>query len=943
MAKVGTAEYDVEISRAKVQAEVDAASRQIERGLGDSAKRAGTEFSNAARVAVAGFAGAASARFFGDAIQAASNLAEQQSKSNVVFGEAAAQVNAFAESAAKSFGQSERAALEATGTFGNLFVSVGVGQQQAADMSVTLAKLAADLASFNNVPIEDVFTALRAGLVGEQEPLRRLGVNLNEATLKAKAMALGLSDGKGVLDANAKAQAAYALILEQTGTAQGDFARTSDSLANQQRILSAEWEESKAQLGEGLIPAAKLAVGVFGDFASIVSKVPAPVLATGAAVGGLTLGVGLLAPVVKSGVESLREFAALVGRRVTTTAASTAAINAETAALSANTAAQNANNAAAASGAAQTGRLGTSLVGAGVAAGVLAKGSVLAAAGLAAFTITNKAGDFLSQAAVDAEALAEALANVGESGASATQILAEFGGNEAFAQLVIDANKINSIGEALKGLLDGGIKAGDKSTAQEVRKAQEELAKLDEKLTDLYNTDPQAALTAYGQITKALVAQGVPVQDLVAKLPTFIDLVEQGGDAQTAAATSTEAATAAYQEQFDALQEQFDLQRGLVDARENTAEAVRDLAEAEAAAKGNSDEYRQAQEAIADAESGVADAVAELADARREAAGDSDAYRDAQRGVADAERAVADAQRSTAQAQRDLTQARKDAAEQLEDLALAAEGAALAEERAAIRLEETKAALADVKNDPRSTSAEKRGAELAIREAELALKEAQDRNEDSAAELAAANAKGIEGSDAVVAAKERVQEAIRAEQDARVRLGDATRRVSQVIVAAQERVVEAQQRVRDSEKRLAEANEAAAEVIEDAKERHRDAVKRVEDAIFDQADAERDLAAATGDAIDSTDVYLESLDKLSKFLAPDHPLRRGLNDYIQDLRDLQRISLPQTGSGYGVTGTIGAPGPAMGPPSPPGPRSNVTVNVTTDANPKEIADALMWD
>ncbi len=211
------------------------------------------------------FAAAKIKSFFDDAVGLASDLSESTSKVGVVFGDAAGQVRDFASTAAESMGMSSQQALEAAGTYGNLMVSLGLTEKQSASMSTTLVQLAGDLASFNNVDPTEALDALRSGLVGETEPLKRFGVNLNEATLKAKAMQLGLSDGKGVLDANAKAQAAYALILEQTKTAQGDYARTSDGLANSQRTLSAIWEDAKTVIGEKLYPVYQEFVGYLTD------------------------------------------------------------------------------------------------------------------------------------------------------------------------------------------------------------------------------------------------------------------------------------------------------------------------------------------------------------------------------------------------------------------------------------------------------------------------------------------------------------------------------------------------------------------------------------------------------------------------------------------------------------------------------------------------------
>jgi hypothetical protein len=193
--------------------------------------------------------------FVGGAIAAASDLNESQSKAQVVFGKSAKAVVNFASTAATALGQSKQQALEAAGTFGNLLVALKFSQPEAAKMSTRFVRLASDLASFNNTSPDEALLALRSGLTGETEPLKKFGVNLNETTLKQKAMAMGLVDtATGVLPASIKAQAAYALILEQTKTAQGDFARTSDGLANKQRIQAAKWDDLKAKIGAGLLP-----------------------------------------------------------------------------------------------------------------------------------------------------------------------------------------------------------------------------------------------------------------------------------------------------------------------------------------------------------------------------------------------------------------------------------------------------------------------------------------------------------------------------------------------------------------------------------------------------------------------------------------------------------------------------------------------------------------
>ena len=230
------------------------AGRQVSDGLGSAFKKIGTV------VAAAGVGA-----FFKSAVDSAGDLNEQVSKVGVVFGDASGDVLKFGDNANKSIGASKIEALTAAGTFGNLLRSVGLTGSAAADMSIDMVQLAGDLASFNNVPIGQALDAIRSGLVGETEPLKAFGVNLNEAALKAEAMRLGLSNGQGVLDASAKAQAAYSLILKSTTLAQGDFERTSGSLANQQRTLSAEFSNAKTEIGQALLPAMLSAVGVARD------------------------------------------------------------------------------------------------------------------------------------------------------------------------------------------------------------------------------------------------------------------------------------------------------------------------------------------------------------------------------------------------------------------------------------------------------------------------------------------------------------------------------------------------------------------------------------------------------------------------------------------------------------------------------------------------------
>lgn len=207
-----------------------------------------------------GFVGVA--RGIAATISASSDLAESTSKANVVFGREMGAINAAIADSSTTMLLSRQAALEAIATFGNLFTALGLSQRQAAELSPSIVQLAADLASFNNTSVDEALIALRSGLVGEVEPLRRLGVAINAATVEARALKLGLVDANGEVTEAGKVQARYALILEMTGNAQGDVARTLGGLANTQRSVKAQVGDLAAEIGQQLEPALQAVLAV---------------------------------------------------------------------------------------------------------------------------------------------------------------------------------------------------------------------------------------------------------------------------------------------------------------------------------------------------------------------------------------------------------------------------------------------------------------------------------------------------------------------------------------------------------------------------------------------------------------------------------------------------------------------------------------------------------
>lgn len=304
---LGKAVLELDADQSKLDSAIDKA------GAGAKSRGAKIEaaFSKAAKVSAVALTAIGGATVY--AVKAASNLEEQVNKTSVVFGKSSKPIQEWAKTTAESIGLSNRAALEYSGTFGNMLVPMGFVKKKAADMSKSMVTLAADMASFNNASPEEVLESLRAGLSGETEPLRKFGVFLNEDRIKLEAVDSGLVkaeldmtkakdqqlklndahkaaaealkkygkksdeylkasikvdvaenalaktvEGKvPKLNAAQKAQATYNIIMKDTTAAQGDFKRTSGSLANQQRLLKAQVEDAAAAFGQAFLPAAQ--------------------------------------------------------------------------------------------------------------------------------------------------------------------------------------------------------------------------------------------------------------------------------------------------------------------------------------------------------------------------------------------------------------------------------------------------------------------------------------------------------------------------------------------------------------------------------------------------------------------------------------------------------------------------------------------------------------
>ena len=211
----------------------------------------------AAAVGALGAAGVAS-------VKLASDLTEVQNVVDVTFGKNknADTINDWAKNAASAFGLSELQAKKFNGTMGAMLKSMGLSDDAVLDMSTSMTGLAGDFASFYNLPIEEAFQKIRSGISGETEPLKELGINMSVANLEAYALSKGIDKSYDSMTQAEQATLRYNYLMSASADAQGDFARTNDSLANQLRIAQLEVQNLGGAIGMSLLPMAQEMLGV---------------------------------------------------------------------------------------------------------------------------------------------------------------------------------------------------------------------------------------------------------------------------------------------------------------------------------------------------------------------------------------------------------------------------------------------------------------------------------------------------------------------------------------------------------------------------------------------------------------------------------------------------------------------------------------------------------
>lgn len=460
--------------------------------------------------------------FISSTVSAASNLNESANAVNQVFGQSAKQVSDWGKQNAESFGLSQRAFNEAVTPMGALLKNTGLSMQDTTKYTLQLTQRAADMASVFNTSVPDALEAVQAGLRGESDPLEKYGVSLTQAKVQAEALNETHKQSASQLTQTELATARLNLIMGQTSSTAGDFQRTSGGLANSQRIASAQFEDAKAKLGAGLLPALADAAKIGGDVATVFAKIPGPLQTTAVVVAALGAGFIILAPRIIAAKEALSTL-------------STGALSAETRMGSL---------------ARTAGKVGIALV---------AVQTASAALGHSDATGINTTTEALKK-----------LADSGDKSSAATKHLDYDLGTLGSGGLAKTGNAIAGFAENISGL--GSVM--DESLTH----AKERIESIDAALAaEVQNGHASDAATQFNALAEAAKKQGISLGDLKAGLPQYEDAIAGAGKATSGMASDTQDAANAAEELNSQVDKLFGIIMGVDEATLDYHKKLTDL------------------------------------------------------------------------------------------------------------------------------------------------------------------------------------------------------------------------------------------------------------------------------------------------------------------------------------------------------------------------------
>ena len=624
------------------------------------------------------------------AANAASAYGEQVSRATKTFGdEAVPELEAFADAAAETAGISKTAALQGASTFAAFAKQAGLVGPAAAEMSTNLVQLAGDFASFVDISAEDALTVFTSALSGEQEAIKRYGIDMSAAAVEQEALATGIKKGTGELTTQEKVLARQSILMREGALFAGDFADTSDSLANRQRQLAAEFENAKVALGEGLLPLAEQAVGAvqglggaFGDLDPAVQSTIGKIAGFGVAGAGLVGTVSLVAGQVIKMREAFTTVGADGVRSMTRLGTAMKGIGITTAAIASVWALDQALTAATRSGtelAANLDRFAAARTGEEALAALIERTKELDGGWddvkdtlLFANHTMIEVGEGANKTSIDVENLSGAMKEMADAGNfEGLQLAIDQIKELGFAGNGIAESRVNELLDIYQERVDAAG-AASKAAERDLDKLGGQAGVTGDELKGLGDEAESAgdalrdSLEPFTDVIDAARDYDDSLRDLRDAQQELADLRSQGFDPE---------------DEADGLRRIDDAARGVADAYRDVEDAQRDLADARTELTRINEDIAEVLTDLAGRQPGTrlfAKGKDELKDLLRDQEDAHRSIQDAERGVQDAQRGVEDAKRSHAEAQRDLNQARLDALptqRELEDAERAVEDA----------------------------------------------------------------------------------------------------------------------------------------------------------------------------------------------------------------------------------------------------------------------------
>jgi hypothetical protein len=454
--------------------------------------------------------------FAKQSVEDASNLGESVNAVQKVFGSSSTQILQWGQNNAASFGLSARAFNEMATPLGSGLKNAGLSMQDTAKWTVDLTKRASDMASVFNTSVPDALDAIQAGLRGEADPLERYGVGLSAAKVQAEALAETGKATAGSLSTQELATARLNLIMKQTASTAGDFASTSNGLANSQRIATAQMENARAKLGTELLPIMAKVTSVTAQVVGNFANLPGPLQATAAgavAVGGAAL---LLLPRIAAAKTALVEMG-LAGEGT-----------------------------------------GKRLVSVAGAIGVIGTA-------MAAFKGLDLAISSLKDPAPGLNTTVKALQELQTTGKSTGPVLTNI--DTAFRDLGDSVAGARGMLEKLPGFFNIAERATG-AWSQSIADSRDQVSQLDQALAlEVSSGNAGAAAVQMKALTESAKAQGLGIDELNKLFPQYRDAVDAAGLAQTlhaGAATTDTKAVADQKAKVDALTAALDTNKNML-------------------------------------------------------------------------------------------------------------------------------------------------------------------------------------------------------------------------------------------------------------------------------------------------------------------------------------------------------------------------------------------